>query len=103
FGLVSARGSGAERRYRDGDVDIVAACARLMRFGVDARHLRAFRTAADRQASLLEQVTAPSLRARNVEKRATGVRELEQLAGLASELQGLLFMRALRDVADTSS
>jgi hypothetical protein len=61
--------------------------------------LRTFRTSADRQAALLEQILAPSLRGRNAERRAQGVRELEQLSELAAELQALLFRRALRDVA----
>ncbi len=92
----------AGRRYRESDADVAATCARLTRFGVDARHLRTFRTSADRQAALLEQILASSLHGRNAERRAQGVRELEQLSELAAELQALLFRRALRDVATTS-
>jgi DNA-binding transcriptional MerR regulator len=99
FGLLSPHGSGHDKRYRESDADVAATCARLTRFGVDARHLRTFRTSADRQAALLEQILAPSLRGRNAERRAQGVRELEQLSELAAELQALLFRRALRDVA----
>ncbi|HEX7083475.1 MAG TPA: MerR family transcriptional regulator [Gaiellaceae bacterium] len=99
YGLLAARGHGAEKRYSESDVDIAAACAQLTRFGVAPRHLRTFRTAADREAALLEQLVAPSLRARNPERRAQGLRDLQQLADLAGELLSLLFWRDLREVA----
>ena len=54
-------------------------------------HLRTFRTAADREAGLLEAVVAPALRARNAERRQEGLRELEALAEAAQELAQLLF------------
>ena len=48
-----------ERLYGESEADIAAACARLARFGIDARHLRTFLTAAGRQAALVEQLVAP--------------------------------------------
>ena len=99
YGLLSARGSGADKRYPESDADVVATCAQLMRFGVDARHLRTFRTAAGRQATQLEQYVAPVLRSRNPERRSQALRDLQQLADLASELATLIFWRDLRDFA----
>jgi DNA-binding transcriptional MerR regulator len=99
FGLLSPQGSGAEKRYPETDVDVAAVCAQLIRCGVDARHLRTFRTAAGREASLLEQYVAPVLRSRNPERRAQGLRDLQQLADLAGELSSLIFWRDLRDLA----
>jgi DNA-binding transcriptional MerR regulator len=99
FGLISSRGSGADRRFPESDADVAATCAQLARYGVDPRHLRTFRTAAGRQASLLEQLVATSLRARSPERRAQGLRDLQQLAELASELSSLIFWRDLRDFA----
>ena len=99
FGLLSPRGSGGDKRYPESDTDVAATCARLARYGVAPRHLRTFRTAAGREASLLGQLVAPSLRARNNDRRTQGLRELQQLAELASELQSLLFWRDLRDLA----
>jgi DNA-binding transcriptional MerR regulator len=98
-GLFSPRGSGAEKRYPDTDGDVAAVCAQLMRFGVDVRHLRTFRTAAGREASLLEQYVAPVLRSRNPERRAQALRDLQQLADLSGELSSLIFWRDLRDLA----
>jgi DNA-binding transcriptional MerR regulator len=99
FGLISSRGTGADKRYPESDADVAATCAQLARYGVDPRHLRTFRTAAGRQASLLEQLVAASLRARSPERRSQGLRDLQQLAELASELSSLIFWRDLRDFA----
>jgi DNA-binding transcriptional MerR regulator len=99
FGLLSPFGSGADRRYPESDIDIAIVCARLTRFGIDARHLRTFRTSTDRQAALLDQVIAPALRSRNAERRAAGLADLQSLADLAQELAGLLLWREVREIA----
>jgi hypothetical protein len=71
----------------------------MERFGISPRHLRTFRTAADREATLLEQLVAPALRARNPERRAAGMQDLQRLAELSQELSQLLFWRDLRRIA----
>ena len=101
FGLLSASGSGADKRYPETDADVAAICAQLARYGIDPRHLRTFRTSANRETALLEQLVAPALRSRNAERRAAGLRDLQSLAELAQELAGLLFWRDLREVADS--
>jgi len=100
FGLLAPRIEGGERLYAESDADIALACARISRHGIDARHLRAFRTAAGRQSALLEQAVAPALRSRNPERRAAALEDLENLAVVAQELAQLLLMRDLREVAD---
>jgi hypothetical protein len=49
---------------------------------------------------LLEQVVAPALRSRNLDRRAAALDDLEALAVVAQELAQLLLMRDLRDVAE---
>jgi DNA-binding transcriptional MerR regulator len=100
FGLLSGSGSGGEKRYPETDADVAAVCAQLTRFGVDARHLRTFRTATDREAALLEQLVAPALRSRNAERRGAGLQDLQALTELAQELNALLLWRDVRDVAN---
>jgi DNA-binding transcriptional MerR regulator len=100
FSLLAPRIAGGERLYSESEADIALACAKIARHGVDARHLRAFRTAAGRQSALLEQVVAPALRSRNPERRAGALDDLEALAVVAQELSQLLLMRDLREVAD---
>jgi DNA-binding transcriptional MerR regulator len=99
FGLLAPRKVGGEKRYSESDIGIAAACGRLARFGVAARHLRAFRTGANRGTALIEALVAPGLRARNPDRRQEAVRELEALGEAANELSQLLFWRDLRDLA----
>jgi DNA-binding transcriptional MerR regulator len=101
FGLLVPNTQGGEKRYRESDAEIALACGQLARFGIAPRHLRSFRTAADREAGLIEQLVAPALRARSPERRRAGLEDLESLAQLAQELSRLLFWRALRRLAST--
>ena len=100
FGLLTARLEGGQRLFRQSDAEIAAACGKLARFGVDARHLRTFRTTAGRQAAFLEQLVAPALRSRNPERHKEGLDDLKSLAAISQELAQLLFWRDLRGVAD---
>jgi len=99
FGLLEPRLEGRERIYSDTDVDVAVACETLDRFGIGPRHLRAFRTAADRQTGLLGAVVAPALRARNPERRRAGLEDLQALSETAQELAQLLFVRNVRRLA----
>jgi DNA-binding transcriptional MerR regulator len=101
YGLIESRLEGSERLYAEGDADVAAVCAKLARFGIDARHLRPFRTAAEREVGLLSAIVAPALRSRNSERRQSGLEDLQSLAELAQELSGLLFWRSLRGVASS--
>jgi DNA-binding transcriptional MerR regulator len=98
FGLLMPRVQGGERLYTQSDAEIAETCGRLARFGIAPRHLRTFRTTADREAGLLEALVAPALRARNPERRRQGVEDLRQLAELAQDLAQRLFWRDVRRV-----
>ncbi len=100
FGLLVPRVEGGDRLYRESDAEIAAACGRLARFGIDARHLRTFRNSAGREAALLEQLVAPALRSRNPERRKGGLEDLQSLAEASQELSRLLFWRELRALAE---
>jgi DNA-binding transcriptional MerR regulator len=100
FGLLEPRVESGQRLYSETDVEIAAACETLSRYGIAPRHLRAFRTAADRESGLLEALIAPALRSRNAERRRAGLEDLQRLAETAQELSGLLFTRNVRRLAD---
>jgi DNA-binding transcriptional MerR regulator len=100
YDLLQPRIEAGERLYRESEAEIAAACARIARHGIDARHLRAFRTAAGRQSALLEQLVAPGLRSRDLQRRKQALDDLEALAAVAQELAQLLLVRDLREVAD---
>jgi DNA-binding transcriptional MerR regulator len=99
FGLLSPQGSGAEKRFPETDIDVAIVCSQLTRFGISARHLRAFRTSTDRQVSLLEQMVTPELRAHSSERRSEGLADLQALTELAQELGSLLLWREVRTIA----
>jgi DNA-binding transcriptional MerR regulator len=103
FGIVLSRTEAGERLYRESEADISAACARLARFGIDARHLRTFLTAASRQAALVEQLVAPGLRSRNPERRKGALDDLESLTRVAEDLSQLLLLRDLRSAVERAS
>ena len=103
YGLVVSRTENGEHVYGESEADIAAACARLARFGVDARHLRTFLTAAGRQSALVEQLVVPGLRSRNPERRKSALEDLEAIAKVAQELSHMLFTRALRSTVERTA
>jgi DNA-binding transcriptional MerR regulator len=103
YGVVVSRVEGGEHLYRESEGDVAIACARLARFGIDARHLRTFLTATSRQATLVEQLVAPGLRSRNPDRRKGALDDLDALARVAQELSHLLFLRDLRAVVERTS
>jgi DNA-binding transcriptional MerR regulator len=82
--------------YDDTDREIVKACAELARFGVSGRNLKVLRTAADREAVLLEAVVGPGLRSTNQNVRQEAIENLESLAAACSNLTHMLLVRDLR-------
>jgi DNA-binding transcriptional MerR regulator len=100
YDLVTPRIVAGERLYRESEVEIAAACGRLARHGLDARHLRAFRTAAGRQSALLEQLVASGLRSRDHDRRRAALDDLEALAAVATELAQHLLVRDLREASE---
>jgi DNA-binding transcriptional MerR regulator len=100
YGLLEPHLEGSRRLYSETDVEIATACDTLARYGIAARHLRAFRTSADRESGLLEALAAPALRSRNADRRRAGLEDLQRLAETAQELSQLLFARNVRRLAD---
>jgi DNA-binding transcriptional MerR regulator len=100
YDILQPRIAGGERLYRETEAEIAGACARIARHGLDARHLRPFRTAAGRQSALLEQLVAAGLRSRDPQRRKAALDDLSALAVVAQELAQLLLLRDLREVSE---
>ena len=96
FGIISGSVDGASPRYDDNQCEIVRAAVELSRYGVGARNLRVFKTSADRESALLQQLLAPSLRSRSVERRQEATEALEDLAAVTTHLKHLLLIGDLR-------
>jgi DNA-binding transcriptional MerR regulator len=99
FGVIKGERRDGDVWYDDTEREVVRAARELARFGVGGRNLRVFRTSADRESALLEQILAPSLRSRNPERRKEAVEALENLAAIASHMKYLLLVRDLRRLA----
>ncbi|MBI2710222.1 MAG: MerR family transcriptional regulator [Actinobacteria bacterium] len=97
FGLVVGRTVGPDLFY-DGDALVIAQkAAGFLRHGIEPRHLRMFKTTADREASFLEQVVLPVLKQRSPEARRQALATLGELAALGQAMRAALLRSALRD------
>jgi len=94
--LVQPETVDGNKLYDDADTEIVKACAELARFGVGGRNLKVLRTAADREAALLEAVIGPALRSSNHNRRREAIENLESLAAACNNLTHMLLVRDLR-------
>jgi DNA-binding transcriptional MerR regulator len=100
FGLLVGRSVAGDTFY-DGDALIVARTASgFVRFGIEARHLRMYKVAAEREAGFMEQVVMPLLKQRNPTARQQAAENLGELAGLGEQLRSALLRAALRDHTD---
>jgi DNA-binding transcriptional MerR regulator len=98
YGVVKGEMRGGVRYFDETEREIIAAVAELARYGVGGRNLRVFRSSADREANLLQQILAPALRSRNPQRRKEAIEALENLAAVATHLKHLLLIRDLRKI-----
>jgi DNA-binding transcriptional MerR regulator len=99
YGVIRGEVRAGVKVYDETEREIVRAVSELARFGVGGRNLKVFRTSADRESALLQQILAPALRSRNPERRREALDTLENLAAVASHLKHLLLIRDLRKIA----
>lgn len=93
-GLVRA---GAAGFFDEDAVRIARTVRALTEFGIEPRHLRAFRASADREVGLLEQIVTPAYRQRAPGARERGAEMVRELAALSVALHTLLVKTGLRD------
>lgn len=102
YGLLTGRRLGDDVFY-DGDALLVATkAAGFLRRGVEARHLRMFKVAAEREAGFLEQLAMPLLKQRNPQARRDAVEMVEELSALGHDLRSVLLRANLRQHLDNS-
>jgi DNA-binding transcriptional MerR regulator len=93
FGLVRRLG----RQYGQDALQVARAAAALTAYGVEARHLRAVRAAAERETAMIESLVAPILRQRSQGARDLAARTAAELAGEVLRLHGALVFGALAE------
>ncbi len=93
FSLLAAGPGG----YFDADAATVAQIsAELLAVGLEPRHLRSFRTAADREATLITQLVSAQVHQRDPDARERAVAEAGQLASTVLRLHAVLVKAGLR-------
>ncbi|WP_217924141.1 MerR family transcriptional regulator [Miltoncostaea oceani] len=97
YGLIGGDGGAG---FDETDREVVQTALELSSYGVEPRHLRIFRVAAEREAGLLQQLLTVGLRSRNPERRREALDALETLAALASHMRHLMLISELRQIAN---
>lgn len=97
FGLVVGRQVGPDVLYDSEAVVVAQKAVEFLSHGIEARHLRMFKVAAEREAGFLEQVVTPLLKQRNPGSRQQAVQLLHDLIGLGDAIHAALLRHALRD------
>jgi DNA-binding transcriptional MerR regulator len=99
YGLVSPRKVGSTSVFDDEACEVAEVAARFVRLGVEARHLRQWKVAADREVALFEQRVLPLLHQRNPQAREEFTELLAELTLLGDRLHAAMVRSALRQMA----
>jgi DNA-binding transcriptional MerR regulator len=91
FGLITLRG----RHYDADALSVAKAVSEMAAFGIEARHLRSFKTAADREIGLIEQVITPYTRQKSSESKARAEEVQREIAALSVRLHASLVRSGL--------
>jgi uncharacterized protein with GYD domain len=91
YGFVALRG----RHYDSDALSVAKAVAEMAGFGIETRHLRSFKSAADREIGLIEQVITPINRQKSADSKARAEEVQKQIASLSVRLHASLVRAGL--------
>src|SRR5205814_10398164 len=97
FGLMSGPSVGGTVYYDEDAFVVARLAAGFLRFGVEARHLRIYKNAAEREAGFFEQVVMPLMKQRNPGARRQAVETLGVMARLGQGLRAAMLRLAFGD------
>ena len=95
YGLLAERPGGG---YDADAVEVATAAARLAEYGLEARHLRGYRAAADREIGLFSQLVAPMARQSGPAARTRAAETVRELAACTERLHAALVRGGLREM-----
>ncbi len=98
YGLVRGRLIGREHVFGGESLVVARVAAAFGRHGVEARHLRMYKTFADREVAVYEQLVTPLVRQRDPSSRHQAGARFGELAGLGRDLREALLRQALHDL-----
>ncbi|CAB4878544.1 unannotated protein [freshwater metagenome] len=91
YGLITIRG----RHYDNDALSVAMAVSELAGFGIEPRHLRSFKSAADREIGLIEQVITPLTRQKSADSKARAEEVQKEIASLSVRLHAALIRAGL--------
>mgnify|MGYP000250557084 CR=1 FL=1 len=97
FGMIESRRVGAESYFEPSARVVVDACRSFLDHGIEVRHLRMYKIAAEREAGVFEQLVMPLLKQRNPEARSRAADTVAELAEVGETLHAALLRKALSE------
>ncbi len=98
YGLVTSTEAAGVAFFDEEALAVANLAAQFAAYGVEARHLRLYKNAADREAGFIEQIVIPMVRQRNPEARARAAQTAEELSTLGQQMKSSLLRSALHDI-----
>lgn len=98
FGMLSSRSAGSTQIYDDEALLVAKLAAAFLARGLEPRHLRMYKLAADREADVFEQLVTPRLKGGSIENRAEVTKTVHDMTSLGSELRAAMLRQSLRGV-----
>lgn len=95
YGLLSGMVIAGTTYYDEDALTVARLSAAFRRFGLEARHLRAYKNAADMEAGMVLQLLTPLLKQRNPDSRQRALEALSELSRLGQEMHSALMRAAL--------
>jgi DNA-binding transcriptional MerR regulator len=99
FGLISTRLVRGLQTFGAESLEVTRLAAGFAEFGIEPRHLRSLRFAAERQALVYSQIVAPLIRQRNAATRERAAADLANMAAMGAKLYESFLNAVLRDLA----
>lgn len=100
FGILTGRSVGGHVIYDEEALVAARLSSQLRDHGVEARHLRMYKTAAEREAGFYEQMVLPLIKQRNPTSRRQAIDKVEELARLGENLRASLLRQGLRSIIE---
>lgn len=94
FGLIVAN----EGYYSADDFDVLRSVSALLAFGIEPRHLRSFKVAADREIGLVQQVITPIAKSKAADGVQRAAETAREIAALSVALHAALVRSGINDV-----
>jgi len=97
YGLLASRSLGNITYYDEDALIIARLSGAFLGYGVEPRHIRMYKVAAEREAGVFEQLVVPSIKKRDPAARQAALELLDELSGLGEQLRGAMLRQALRE------